>query len=107
MTPSYEGPSAYRASCATSEKTGEGRTLGTPRGHVSDEADPGVARRQVADGERLCGDTYNYRASCVARNSCSIAWRRPRLRSAFFADDSLCGLHSKQPARRCLGLPRL
>lgn len=74
---------------------------------IGDRADgaaqPGVERRLVA----MPAGASDHRASCVARNSCSIASRRPRLRSAFFDDDSLCGLHSKQPARRCLGRPRL
>jgi hypothetical protein len=74
---------------------------------IGDRADgaaqPGVERRLVA----MPAGASDHRASCVARNSCSIASRRPRLRSAFFDDDSLCGLHSKQPARRCLVRPRL
>ena len=53
--------------------------------------DPG---RLVAKDEKL-RDACDYRPSCAARSSCSIASRRPRLRSAFLADDSLCGLHSR------------
>jgi hypothetical protein len=84
----------------------EGRTLRKPRVRACAEADPDVTRRQVAHDERL-RETYEYRASCAARISCSIASRRPRLRGAFFADDSLWDLHRRQPARRCLGRPRV
>ena len=86
--------------------SGEDRTLRKPRERARAEAGSDVTRRRVADDEGL-RDTYDDRASSVARISCSIASRRSRLRSAFFADESLCGLHSRQPARRCLGRPRL
>jgi len=88
------------------DSSGEERTLRKPRGRASADAGPGVERRPAADDDRL-REAYDYRASRVARSSWSIASRRPRLRSTFFADDSLCGLHSRQPARRCLGRPRL
>ena len=84
---------------------GEDGTLRKPCGRAGADAD--VERRLVAEGERLPDTCDHYRASCVARISYSIPSRRSRLRWAFFADDSLCGLHSRQPARRCLGRPRL
>jgi transposase InsO family protein len=89
-----------RPACAETQQSGEDRTLRKPRGRAGADAELEVEDRL---GRNACG----YRASCVARSSCSIALRRSRLRSAFFADDSLCGLHSRQPARRCLGRPRL
>lgn len=102
VSPATDPLSRTSAGVSTS---GENRTLRKPHGRSGAETESCVSGAGAVD-ERL-RKTHAYRASCVARSSCSIASRRPRLRSAFFADDSLCGLHNRQPARRCLGRPRL